>query len=65
MRAKKYFCVLYTAEFMEDEVRKYESGKRWLAKMMGADVETFSDLDVEVWSIIFQIELKHEILFLF
>jgi hypothetical protein len=37
-----------TAEFMADEVKKYEMGKRWLAKMMGADIETFTDSDVEV-----------------
>lgn len=37
-----------TAEFMTDEIKKYEMGKRWLAKMMGVDVETFTDSDVEV-----------------
>ena len=36
------------AEFMESESKKYEMGKRWLAKMMGADIETFTDSDVEV-----------------
>ena len=36
------------AEFMESETKKYEMGKRWLAKMMGADIETFTDSDVEV-----------------
>ena len=35
------------AEFMADEIKKYEMGKRWLAKMMGADIETFTDSDVE------------------
>ncbi|CAB3978590.1 28S ribosomal S9, mitochondrial [Paramuricea clavata] len=32
---------------MADEIKKYEMGKRWLAKMMGADIETFTDSDVE------------------
>ena len=36
------------AEFMAEEIKKYEMGKRWLAKMMGADFETFTDSDVEV-----------------
>jgi hypothetical protein len=35
---------------MADEIKKYEMGKRWLAKMMGADIETFTDSDVEVKS---------------
>ncbi|XP_028409839.1 28S ribosomal protein S9, mitochondrial-like [Dendronephthya gigantea] len=35
------------AEFMAEEIKKYEMGKRWLAKMMGADIETFTDSDVE------------------
>ncbi|XP_046849558.1 28S ribosomal protein S9, mitochondrial-like isoform X2 [Xenia sp. Carnegie-2017] len=34
-------------EFMAEEVKKYEMGKRWLAKMMGVDVETFTDNDVQ------------------
>ena len=42
-----FYCVL-TVEFMAEEVKKYEMGKRWLAKMMGVDVETFTDNDVQV-----------------
>lgn len=43
----RFYCVL-TVEFMAEEVKKYEMGKRWLAKMMGVDVETFTDNDVQI-----------------
>ena len=45
---------------MTDEVKKYEMGKRWLAKMMGADIETFTDSDVEV-PILKNVNVGHEI----
>ena len=49
MKIILHTVVIYsTAEFMADEIKKYEMGKRWLAKMMGADIETFTDSDVEV-----------------
>lgn len=45
---ENYYNLYFIAEFMAEEIKKYEMGKRWLAKMMGAEVETFTDSDVEV-----------------
>ena len=33
---------------MVSELEKYEMGKRWLATMMGEDVETFTDEKIAV-----------------
>ena len=53
----KFLSVLSTATnklsvdpFMKELVRRYEIGRRWLAKIMGEDPDNFTENDIKVGS---------------